>query len=123
MKKNTLEWTVFVISFVLILAVAGLLVYQEVAGGDTPASLVAQAGEPRETAGGYAVPIDVRNEGDTSAEDVRLQATLTWTGGTQTGEVVLPLVPYGSHRRAWIGFAHDPRDGDIQVRVLGYREP
>ena len=123
MKKNTLEWTVFWISLVLILAVATLLVYQEITGGDAPAALTARVGEARDTAGGYAVPIDVRNEGDTSAEDVRLQATLSWARGTETGEAVLPLVPYGSRRRAWIAFSHDPRDGEIKVRVLGYREP
>jgi uncharacterized protein (TIGR02588 family) len=123
MKKNRLEWTVFGISLALILAVAGLLVYQEITGGDSPASLVARADAPQATAGGFAVPIDVRNIGDTSAEEVRIEAALTWTGGTERGEVVVPLVPYRSKRRAWIAFSHDPRDGEITVRVLGYREP
>jgi uncharacterized protein (TIGR02588 family) len=123
MKKNSLEWTVFGISLAMILSVVGLLVYQEVTGGDAPASLVAHAGEPRETAGGYVVPVDVRNVGDTSAEEVQLQATLTWPGGSERGEAILPLVPYRSDRRAWIAFSHDPRGGEIRVRVLGYREP
>jgi uncharacterized protein (TIGR02588 family) len=123
MKKNGLEWFVFGLSLALILSVAGLLLYQELTGGDAPASLVARVGEPRETAGGYVVAVDVRNEGDISAEDVRLQATLTWTGGSEQGEAVLPLVPYRSSRRVWIGFTHDPRRGTIEVRVVGYREP
>ncbi|HEY0876009.1 MAG TPA: hypothetical protein VGD94_21210 [Vicinamibacterales bacterium] len=123
MKKNWLEWTVFGISLALIVAVAGLLVYQEITGGESPASLVADAGVPTETAGGYAVPIDVRNVGDTSAEDVQVEATLTWAGGMERGEALIPLVPYRSKRRAWIAFSHDPRGGEIRVRVLGYREP
>jgi uncharacterized protein (TIGR02588 family) len=123
MKKNTLEWTVFGISLALILVVAGLLLYQEVTAGDTPASLVARAGEARETAGGYVVPVEIRNEGDASAEDVQLEATLTWAGGAEKAEAVLPLIPYRSQRRAWIGFTHDPRGGEVKVRVLGYREP
>ena len=123
MKKNNLEWTVFGISLALILSVAGLLVYQEITGGDSPASLVARAGEARDTADGYVVPVDVRNEGDTTAEEVQLEATLTWDDGVERGEAVLPLVPYRSDRRVWIAFSHDPRDGEIKVRVLGYREP
>lgn len=123
MKKNRLEWTVFGISLALILSVAGLLVYQEITGGDSPASLVARAGEARDTGDGYVVPVDVRNEGDTTAEEVQLEATLTWADGVERGEAVLPLVPYRSDRRVWIAFSHDPRDGEIRVRVLGYREP
>jgi uncharacterized protein (TIGR02588 family) len=123
MKKNHLEWTVFGISLALILSVAGLLVYQEMTGGDSPASLVARAGEARDTPDGYVVPVDVRNEGDTTAEEVQLEATLTWRDGVERGEAVLPLVPYRSDRRVWIAFSHDPRDGEIKVRVLGYREP
>ena len=123
MKKNTLEWTVFGASLVLIASVATLLLYQHVTSGDRPASLVTTVGSAVETAGGYAVPVEVRNEGDVTAEDVRLQATLTLESGTETGEAVIPYVPYRSRRRAWIAFSRDPRAGAVTVRVLGYREP
>jgi uncharacterized protein (TIGR02588 family) len=123
MKKNALEWTVFGISVALIVAVASLLLHQQFTGGQEPASLVAATGTPIETAGGHAVPVDVRNEGDTSAEDVRLEATLESAAGTETGEALIPYVPYRSQRRVWITFSTDPRRGTVTVRVLGYREP
>lgn len=123
MKKNTLEWTVFGISLVLIVGVVILLVHEHFAGGDRPPSIAAHAGEAVATAGGYAVPIDVRNDGDTTAEDVHVEGELTWAGGIERGEAVLSFIPYRSQRRAWIAFSHDPRNGKLQVRVRGYREP
>ena len=123
MKKNTLEWAVFGASVALIAGVTVLLLYQHFTEGDDPASLVTTAGKAVETAGGYAVPIDVRNRGDVTAEDVRVQATLTFEGGAETGEAVLPYVPYRSQRRVWIAFSRNPGAGTLTVRVLGYREP
>jgi uncharacterized protein (TIGR02588 family) len=124
MKKNELEWTVFGTSLAIILAVAGLLVYQIVTGGgERPALLAATIGAPLETADGYALPIDVRNEGDVTAEDVRIQATLNDSGTSQISEAVVPYVPYHAQRRVWVTFSRDPRAGTVTVRVSGYREP
>jgi uncharacterized protein (TIGR02588 family) len=123
MNKNTLEWTVFGISVALIAAVAGLLVHQQLTGGDAPPSVAVRTGRAVQTASGYAVPISVRNEGDVTAEDVRVEATLTWDGGREVGEAVFAFVPYHSERRAWIAFSRHPDTGTLQVRVLGYREP
>ena len=123
MNKNALEWTVFGVSLVLILGVTGLLLWQHVTGSNHPPAIVIHAGEPVETAGGFAVPIDVRNDGDLTAEDVLVEATLVWPGGMERGEAVLTLIPYRSARRAWIVFSRDPRTAALQTRVLGYREP
>jgi uncharacterized protein (TIGR02588 family) len=123
MNKNTLEWTVFAASLAVIAAVVGLLVHEHVTGGQAPPSIVVTAGDAIPTAGGFAVPFDIRNDGDVTAEDVRVEATLTWSGGDERGETVVALLPYRSHRRAWIGFTHDPANATLQARVLGFREP
>jgi uncharacterized protein (TIGR02588 family) len=123
MNKNPLEWTVFVVSLALIGAAAGLLVHQHVSGEHAPPSLAVTAGAPVQTAGAYAVPLDVRNDGDVTAEEVTVEATLTWAGGEARGETTLAYVPYRSSRRAWIVFTRDPRGGDLAARVVGYREP
>jgi len=123
MNKNTIEWIVFGVSLALVAAVAGLLVHQHLTRGGGPPSIVTSASAPVETAGGYAVPVDVRNEGDHTAEDVRIQATLSWPGGEEHGEAVLPLLPYRSERRAWITFTRNPAAGNLRIRVLGYSEP
>ena len=123
MKKNTLEWTVFGLSLALIAGIVILLVHEHLAGENRPPSIAANVGEAVATSGGYAVPIDVRNDGDTTAEEVQVEGSLTWEGGSERGEAVLSFVPYRSERRAWIAFSHDPRNGKLEVRVVGYREP
>jgi uncharacterized protein (TIGR02588 family) len=123
MNKNTLEWTVFSVSVVLILGVVVVLLQQQFTAGNAPPSIVTAEGEAIETAGGFVLPIDVRNDGDVTAEEVRVEATLTWPGGTEVGETTLAFVPYRSHRRAWIAFSRNPGAGRLTVRVLGYREP
>lgn len=123
MKKNTLEWTVFGLSLALIAGFVILLVHEHVEGDSRPPSIAVNTGDAVQTAGGYAVPVDVRNDGDTTAEDVQVEGSLTWEGGSERGEALLSFVPYRAQRRAWIAFSHDPRDGLLKVRVLGYREP
>lgn len=123
MKKNRLEWTVFGVSLLLILAITGVLLRQQFTGGSDPASLVTTAGDTITTPGGYAIAIDVRNEGDRTAEDVRLEVTLTSNGTVETGGAVIRYVPYRSSRRAWVAFTRDPREGDLRIRVRGYLEP
>ena len=123
MNKNTLEWTVFAISLALIAAVAGLLLRQQLAGTQSPPSIAVTAGAAFATAGGFAVPLDVRNDGDTTAEQVTIDVSLRWAGGEERAEATLPYVPYRSRRRAWVVFPRDPRDGRLAARVLGYREP
>ncbi|MBA2305905.1 MAG: hypothetical protein H0W08_25195 [Acidobacteria bacterium] len=123
MNKNRLEWTVFAVSLALIAGVVSLLVYQHFASGDAPPSIFVTAGPAITTGGGFAVPFDIRNEGDVTAEDVRVEATLNWPGGSERGETVVPLVPYRSHRRAWIAFTRGPAGATLHPRVLGFREP
>jgi uncharacterized protein (TIGR02588 family) len=123
MKKNTLEWIVFAASAALILCCVGLLTYQQLSGGGSPPSLSVATAGIVETTGGFAVALRVRNDGDTTAQEVAIEATLTWPGGSEQGELTLAYVPYHSHRRGWIVFSHDPRHARLDARVVGYREP
>lgn len=123
MKKNRLEWTVFGISLALIVCVVALLVRELVTGDGRPAAVKVSAGDAVRSGDTFAVPLEVSNEGDTTAEDVRIEAVVTWGAETERGEALLPFVPYHSHRRAWLTFTRDPRGGTMTTRVLGYREP
>jgi uncharacterized protein (TIGR02588 family) len=123
MNKNILEWTVFGVSLLLIAAVVGVLLQEHFTSGSGPAELVITLGAPIGSTGAYAVSVDVRNGGDTTAEDVHVSVTLTGAAGDQTSEVTLPYVPYRSERRAWVTFSRDPAEGRLEARVLGYREP
>jgi uncharacterized protein (TIGR02588 family) len=123
LNKNVLEWTVFGASLLLIGLVAGLLVHEHFTTGDGPAEIAVTLGEPVASSGSYAVPVDVRNGGDTTAEEVHVSVALTGGGDDETSVVTLPYVPYRSQRRAWVTFSRAPSAGRLAVRVLGYREP
>jgi uncharacterized protein (TIGR02588 family) len=118
-EKNTLEWTVFGLSAALVLAIAGFLVYAHLRDENRPASIRIEAGEPVPTAGGWAVPLDVFNDGDRTAEGVRIEAAFEG----ERSETELAFVPYRSHRQAWVTFTRRPASSSIQVRVVGYRDP
>jgi len=122
MKKNALEWTVFGVSVVLITTVLGVLVHEQVTTGDRPAALAIALGEPVASTEGYAVPIEVRNDGDRTAEDVHVEVTLSGSP-LEVSDITVPYVPYRSHRRAWVQFTRDPAGARLTARVLGYREP
>ena len=122
MNKNRLEWTVFGISAALILLVAGLLIYEEVTDLHRPADLTVMVGEPVAMAQGYAVPLDLRNSGDTSAEDVHVSVTIPGPEKEES-DVTFPYVPYRSARRGWVMFSRHPGTARLDARVLGYREP
>ena len=122
-QKNTLEWIVFAASAVLIAGVIGVLVYATVSSEGRPPSLSITPGTAQPTAGGFAVPLEVRNEGDRTAEDVQIEVTLAIGPDTERSTAVLPFVPHRSHRRAWVTFENDPARGTVLARVVGYREP
>lgn len=124
MNKNPLEWTVFGVSLALIAATAAVLVHAHVTRGHRPAAIVVATGTPLAQSGGvYAVPLDVSNEGDTTAQAVTIEVELSGGGAEERSQVELAFVPPGSRRRAWVTFTHDPGNRSVKARVLGYEEP
>ena len=121
MKKNALEWTVFAISLALIVGVAGLLLHEQFTTGNRPAELLVVVGRAERAGDGYAVPLDVRNSGDRSAEDVHVSVTLQ-SAPHEESEVTIPYVPYRSAKGAWVVFSRDPGTARLDARVIGYRQ-
>jgi len=122
-EKNVLEWAVFAASGVLIGALVSFLVYSHVTGGQRPPSLRIVPGQPVSTAAGFSVPLEIRNEGDVTAESVQIEGTLTVAGEVERSRVEIGMVPHQSRRRAWISFSGDPARGQLSVRAVGYEEP
>jgi len=121
MKKNLLEWTIFGISLTLIAVVAGLLLREHLTRGNSAPDLMVEVGQAERSGQGYAIPLDVRNGGDTSAEDVEVTLTLQSVPPEQT-DITIPYVPYRSVRRAWVMFSHEPGAARLDARVISYRE-
>ena len=123
MKKNPLEWTVFGISLALLAGVVGLLLHAHVTSGKQPPVLQVTLGQAIAQEGTYAVPLEVRNDGDTTAEAVVIEVVLSDAGIEERAETQLAFVPHGSRRRAWVTFQQNPEGRALRARVLGYQEP
>jgi uncharacterized protein (TIGR02588 family) len=66
----------------------------------------------------------VNNQGGSTAAQIPVQGELRAPGGRdEMAEIVFDYVPDGSRRRGGLIFRADPRQGQLTVRALGYREP
>ncbi len=123
LEKNALEWTVFGVGLILVMATLGYLVREAFTTGSSPPELVVHLGAPRRVAEGFQVPVTVVNRGDRVAEGVSV--TITLAAGAEHEEAVLtiPFLPDQSRRQGWVMFRGDPRDGELQVGPVGYSSP
>jgi uncharacterized protein (TIGR02588 family) len=122
-KKNWLEWSVFALSALLILAVISFLVYETAAIGNAPPDIHVQVGTPEPRTGYFAVPVEVLNKGDHTAEGVHVEIVLKTGGNEETGDFEIAFLPRRGSREAWVTFKSDPSQGTLEARVLGYEKP
>ena len=122
-QKNWLEWSVFALSAVLIAAVLGFLVYETAHIGNAPPDIQVQIRTPEARTGYFAVPIEVMNKGDHTAEGVHVEVTLKSGSEEQKGDFEIAFLPRRGSREAWVTFKSDPRQGTLEARVLGYEKP
>lgn len=123
-KKNGLEWAVFALSVVVVLGVLAALGYGAATVGDAPPQFVLELGPPERHENGFAVPVVVRNAGETTGEGVEVEVTLERDGAeVEQGGFTVPFVPYGSSAEGWVVFRQDPAGGELSARVKGYEQP
>ncbi len=124
LEKNPLEWTVFFVGLAVILATVGFLVWDAVTARGAAPDLQVQLGASEPGSGGFTVPVTVRNQGDETAEGVLVEVTLDLPGAPpERAEVEMAFVPRRSRREAWVTFRHDPRQGRLTGRTVGYEKP
>jgi uncharacterized protein (TIGR02588 family) len=122
-RKNWLEWTVFAFSVALIAAVIGFLVYETAMIGNAPPDIQVQVGAPEARTGYFAVPVEVLNKGDHTAEGVHVEVVLKAGDAEEIGDFEVAFLPRRGSREAWVTFKTDPRNGTLEARVLGYEKP
>ena len=123
LDKNALEWTVFGIGLILVLATLGYLVREAFTTGPSPPEVVVHLGAPRQVTEGFQVPVTVVNRGDRFAEGVSV--TITLAAGAEREEAALSIafLPHQSRRQGWVTFRRDPAGGDLQVGPVSYGSP
>lgn len=122
-SKNPLEWTVFGISLVLVLATLALLVAAAFRGGQGPANLTIQTGEIRVEAGRRVIPVTVRNDGSEVAENVEIRVTLGEGPDRQEAGFTLDFVPRDAERKGVVSFPASAGNAEPVSRIVGYGTP
>jgi uncharacterized protein (TIGR02588 family) len=123
-QKNTVEWIVFAVSLGLVLAVAGFLAYDALAGGSSSPQIVVTPGEPRTEDEVLTVPITVENRGDQAAEDVRVVVTVRQEGGAEaTTELTFDLLARGASEEGEVVVSLTGAVQVIEAHAASYRLP
>ena len=133
-EKNWLEWSVFAISALLIVAVLAILIREAMTEGNRPPLLRVTTGDALPDGhGGHRVPVTVRNDGDRTAAEAKIELALEEGGRdvikkanmriVERGEITLPFVPQRSSRTGWVVFKRDPKCCELLVRAIGYQQP
>ncbi|HEV8185876.1 MAG: hypothetical protein H0X11_12660 [Betaproteobacteria bacterium] len=122
-EKNWLEWLVFGVSAALISTVIGFLAYESVTMGEALPDIQLQTGIPEARTGYYAVPLQVTNKGDQTAEGVHIEVVLRIDGREERSDIEIAFLPRRGAREAWVTFKSDAHNGALEARVLGYEKP
>lgn len=121
--RNFAEWVTFAVASAVVLAVVGLILAQ-VPGTDSPPAPLAKVTGPAERRHGqYAVPVEVTNRGDATAENVQVAATLELGGDMFEADQVVDFLAGGESAELEFIFEQDPRSGTLKVRVTGHAVP
>lgn len=123
LDKNALEWTVFGVGLVLVVATLGYLVREAFTTGSSPPELVVRLGAPQPVEEGFQVPVTVVNRGDRTAEGVSVTITLDAKAGREEAVLTIAFLPHQSRRQGWVTFRADPRTGGLRVGPVGYASP
>lgn len=123
--KPALEWFAAGIGLALTLALVGFLAWQAFQKpGQLPPDITAEMGAVSEVEGGYVAEVVARNRGPSTAAAVVVTATLRDGEETlATGEITFDYIPGRSRNRGGLFFDRDPREYDLELRVMGYTEP
>jgi len=123
-QRNYAEWITFVISSCILLALVGLILYDWLLSQQSPPILQVQpetAVEIRE--GQYYQPFVLTNVGGSFAESVQVIASLTLDSPDrlEVGEQEISFLAAGEKENGYFIFTHDPREGELSLRVASYR--
>jgi uncharacterized protein (TIGR02588 family) len=124
MAKPAAEWICAAIAFA-ITGATFVIVARDLRSTPDPAPVIRLSVEyvtPQPD--GFLVAIQAENISRSTAAAYRVEGTLLRDGAVvERSDVTFDYVPRGSTETGGLWFTQDPRDGEIQLRSLGYQEP
>lgn len=123
MRHNLLEWFLLGVSAVAIVLVSAFLTVEGL-GTEKPADprVSLRIEDARGGNLGWIVPAEVTNDGDEAAEAAVIEATALIGGREESSELTVDFVPGRSTVEVEFAFSAVP-DGEIEVRLIGFRRP
>lgn len=123
--RSLAEWTSFGIAALVVLMVAGLVVYVWVSMPTTPPQIeLTRSGPVRAEGGQFYVPFTVTNRGGMAAEAVQLIGELHVDGEVvEDGEQQIDVLGSDETREGAFVFSRDPEEGELTLRVASFQQP
>ena len=121
-ERSPAEWVTFGIAVIVVVVVVGFIAV-EIPGSKTPAAPGVEVGAVEERSGRFVVPVSVTNDGERTAADVQIVATLEIDGDETESEATVDFLSGGEVEELEFEFEDDPADGELEVRVGGYQVP
>jgi uncharacterized protein (TIGR02588 family) len=90
---------------------------------DAPPSISVSTESVDAVENGYVLQFTARNDGDVTAADVEIAATLRTAGAAEVRRAHFDYLPPHSERRGGVFFESDPRQGELALRAEGYNDP
>jgi uncharacterized protein (TIGR02588 family) len=125
-NRTAAEWTTFAVSLAILLGLAGLLTYQQLAGGARPATIVVspRLEALRREADAHYLPVEIANRGDTTVQDVRVRLSLTSEGRQpESAELLITFLAGGETARGTVVFREDPTRANLSIDGVSYLDP
>ena len=123
--RSPAEWLTLTLSAMVLSLIVGLVLYDwQVSQNIPPAFQVELTETARLTEGHYYVPFTLRNTGGRIARTVQVLANLHLPDGSEeTGEQQFDFLSGNERKKGGFVFEHDPKDGELIVRVASFGLP
>ena len=118
------EWVSLGISLLLILGVAGFLLYEALQPSPpyVPAQARALVEETRPQDDRYIMPVEVHNGGERTLREIKIELEYTSPDGKrETRDATLDYLGERSRDRVYFYFDDDPRGLHVQAKPVTYR--
>jgi uncharacterized protein (TIGR02588 family) len=118
------EWLAASLGLILTLGMIGYLLAEAFRERQGPPSLKVTNEPSQHTAGGYVLPVIVRNSGFATAAGVEIRGTLMRNGEVvEDRRTTLAYVPGRGETRGGLIFQTDPSGLSVRLVAEGYEEP
>ncbi|MGQ1797044.1 hypothetical protein ACT4S5_07915 [Kocuria oceani] len=121
--RTIAEWVTFAVA-ALILAGVIAVIGADAVDTRRPPVFTTTVATTTERNGAHYITVEVHNEGDTTASDVKVNAQLRQNGSTvEQATQTLGFLAGQERRLLTFVFAHDPRQAQLQTGVSAFQVP